>query len=187
MRDRHAFGVDYAQQRLPLSLPCSDIRQGEKNTGSRFSFSGKGVIDSQRITYGKRDGTRANLLCRVLMNEECHASHTNKAPVAAEPVTAETLLHNIPIVVPEFIRLPPPGSRCPWTGLSRSTINELILATEANGFKPPVQSHVLRKRGAKTGVRLVVFSSLLHFIRGLPAGTEAPELLREATERLATA
>lgn len=115
------------------------------------------------------------------MSHEYHAPRTNKAVLASEPLTAEILLHNIPVVVPEFIRLPPPGSRCPWTGLSRSTLNELILATQANGFKPPVLSHVLRKRGAKTGVRLVVFSSLLSFIRGLPAGTETPTAGKEGT------
>ncbi len=116
-----------------------------------------------------------------MIHNECHAPRTNKTVLASEPLTAETLLHNIPVVVPEFIRLPPPGSRCPWTGLSRSTLNELILATEANGFKPPVRSHVLRKHGAKTGVRLVVFSSLLSVLHGLPTGTEAPTKGKEGT------
>lgn len=110
------------------------------------------------------------------MNEKCHAPRTNDAVLTSEPLTALAPLHNTPVVVPEFIRLPPPGSRCPYTGLSRSTLNQLILATEANGFTPPVRSHVLRKKGAKTGVRLVVFSDLLNFIRGLPAGTEAPTM-----------
>jgi hypothetical protein len=61
---------------------------------------------------------------------------------------------------PEFLRLPPPGVRCPFTGLSRSALNELILPTEQNGFTPPVRSFCLRKRGAKTGIRLVDYASL---------------------------
>lgn len=104
------------------------------------------------------------------MNEKCRAPRTNDAVLTSEPLTAVAPLHNTPVVVPEFIRLPPPGSRCPWTGLSRSTLNELILPSEANGFKPLVRSHVLRKRGAKTGVRLLVFSSLLRCLRALPTG-----------------
>jgi hypothetical protein len=39
-------------------------------------------------------------------------------------------------------------------------LNELILPTELNGFKPPVRSFCLRKRGAKTGIRLVDYASL---------------------------
>ncbi len=61
---------------------------------------------------------------------------------------------------PEFIRLPPPGVRCPFTGLSRSALNELILPTTANNFAPPVRSYCLRKRGAKTGIRLLNYASL---------------------------
>jgi hypothetical protein len=64
----------------------------------------------------------------------------------------------------EFLRLPKPGSLCPICGLSRSFLNSLILPTEANGFKPPVKSFVLRKRGARTGVRLVSWESLRAYI-----------------------
>src|SRR4051812_49324395 len=66
---------------------------------------------------------------------------------------------------PEFIRLPKPGKQCQHTGLSRSAVNELILPTEANGHKPPVKSFVLRKRGAKTGIRLIEYDSLASYIR----------------------
>jgi len=65
---------------------------------------------------------------------------------------------------PEFLRLPKPGLLCPLTGLSRSAINELILATPRNGFKPPVRSFCIRQRGAKTGIRLVDYASLRRFI-----------------------
>jgi hypothetical protein len=63
-------------------------------------------------------------------------------------------------VTPEFTRLPKPGTLCPYTGLSRGAINELILPTKRNFHKPPVRSFCLRQRGAKTGVRLIDYASL---------------------------
>jgi hypothetical protein len=80
------------------------------------------------------------------------------APVAAaDDITTS--------VVPEFIRLPKAGSREPFTGLSRSKLNQLILPNPENGFKPPVRSVVLRKRGAIRGVRLIFLDSLVAYIR----------------------
>ena len=70
-------------------------------------------------------------------------------------------------VKPEWIRLPAPVSRCRYTGLSRSTINELATPCEANGYNPPVQSVVVRKRGAIRGIRLVHYDSLMAYLRGL--------------------
>ncbi|MFA6546190.1 MAG: hypothetical protein WCS99_17355 [Limisphaerales bacterium] len=70
-------------------------------------------------------------------------------------------------VTPEFIRLPKPGTLCRWTGLSRSKLNELILPSPVNGFKPPVRSLSLRNHGQVKAVRLIVFDSLLGYLRGL--------------------
>jgi len=67
-------------------------------------------------------------------------------------------------IKPEFIRLAKPGKLCPYTGLTRSAINELVLPTPRNNFKPPVKSFVLRQRGAKTGIRLICYDSLLEYI-----------------------
>lgn len=61
--------------------------------------------------------------------------------------------------LPEFLRLPRAGSRCPVTGLSRATINALIL-----GDNPSVKSICLRRRGSARGIRLVVTISLLEFL-----------------------
>lgn len=57
---------------------------------------------------------------------------------------------------PEFIRLPQPGKRCYWTGLTRSAMNELVL-----GENPKVASMVLTRGGADRGVRLVHLRALL--------------------------
>lgn len=68
-------------------------------------------------------------------------------------------------VTPEFIRLPKPGSTCPHCGLTRSYLNTLILPNEANNFRPPVKSVSLRQEGQTKGVRLIVFSSLMAYLR----------------------
>jgi hypothetical protein len=89
------------------------------------------------------------------------------APVIAIPA-------NTAAVQPEFIRLPKTGL-CPWTGLSRAKLNELILPTLANGNKPPVKSVCLRKPGASKGARLIHLQSLLAYLRAnMEGGVEAP-------------
>ena len=80
-------------------------------------------------------------------------------------------------IVPEFIRLPKPGFREPFTGLSRSKSNQLILPTKDNGYKPPVRSVVLRKRGAVRGVRLIFLDSLIAYIRE-QAISSSPRIVR---------
>lgn len=68
---------------------------------------------------------------------------------------------------PEWLRLPAPGARCRFTGLSRSTLNELTIAGPANDGVPPVKSVVLRKRGALRGIRLISYDSLMHYLAEL--------------------
>lgn len=60
---------------------------------------------------------------------------------------------------PEFIRLPKSGQRCPFTGMSRASLNELVL-----GIGAPVHSVVLRREGASRGIRLIHLESLLHYL-----------------------
>ena len=70
-------------------------------------------------------------------------------------------------VKPEWLRLPMPGGRCRFTGLSRSTLNELTIAGPANDGVPPVRSVVLRKRGALRGIRLISYDSLMGYLATL--------------------
>ena len=67
-------------------------------------------------------------------------------------------------VKPEWLRLPAPGERCRFTGLSRSTLNELTIPGPANDGNPPVKSVVLRKRGALRGIRLISYDSLMAYL-----------------------
>lgn len=71
----------------------------------------------------------------------------------------------------EWIRLPAPGERCPRTGLSRSSYNDLIFADP-----PKIQSIVVKKPGASRGVRLLLWSSVRKFLHGL---VEAHESAKE--------
>ena len=68
-------------------------------------------------------------------------------------------------ITPEFIRLPKVGSLCLYTGLTRSKLNELVLPSEKNDFRPPVKSVSLRQRGMKKACRLIVFDSLIGYLR----------------------
>ncbi len=70
-------------------------------------------------------------------------------------------------IKPEWLRLPAPGSRCRFTGLSRSTLNELTIPGPANDGNPPVKSVVLRKRGALRGIRLISYDSLMQYLNTL--------------------
>lgn len=67
---------------------------------------------------------------------------------------------------PEFLRLPKSGSRCPYTGLSRSKYNEICLPS-AKQPVPPVKSISMRQRGQVKGVRLIVFDSLMAYLHSL--------------------
>ena len=81
-------------------------------------------------------------------------------PAPAPLVSADSLK-------PEWLRLPAPGSRCRFTGLSRSTLNELTIPGPANDGHPPVKSVVLRKRGAMRGIRLISYDSLMGYLAEL--------------------
>lgn len=69
--------------------------------------------------------------------------------------------------LPEFVRLPKPGRRCYWTGLTRSAMNELVL-----GDGPKVESVVVARKGASRGIRLVHLGSLLGYLNGLMSQQE---------------
>jgi hypothetical protein len=68
---------------------------------------------------------------------------------------------------PEWVRLPKPGQRCPHTGLSRTTLNELVVSCPANNYLPPVKSAVIKKRGAMRGIRLISYDSLTAYLGNL--------------------
>lgn len=77
---------------------------------------------------------------------------------------------------PEFLPLPSVGSICAFSGCTRAFLNTLILPTIDNGFKPPVRSICIRKRGRLKGKRLIVADSLRKFLwQHIEDGTIARE------------
>lgn len=86
------------------------------------------------------------------------SGQTTADPVSIPPASGVILRE------PEFIRLPKAGTLCPYSGLTRSKLNELVLPCAANNFKPPVKSVCLRKKGATKGVRLIVYKSLMEYL-----------------------
>ena len=72
-----------------------------------------------------------------------------------------------------WIRLPRPSARCPVSGLSRSTLAELVRPCSRNDFNPPVESRQLKRRGTSRGVLLLSRASLLSYIADQPAPTRA--------------
>jgi hypothetical protein len=69
-----------------------------------------------------------------------------------------------------YLRLPRPGTRCPHSGLSRSTLREMCVPCKENGFRPPVTAKI-RKKGpyATRGIVLISLKSLMSHLDGLPA------------------
>ncbi len=59
----------------------------------------------------------------------------------------------------QFLRLPKPPKRCALTGLTRASLNTLIL-----GDNPKVRSVVVKQPGTKRGVRLIHRQSLVDWI-----------------------
>ena len=74
-------------------------------------------------------------------------------PVTTDPIAAATAPQRV-----EFFRLPPPGKRDPFFGFSRGWYYKAAAAGE-------IKMIALRQRGAIRGVRLVVYDSILAYIR----------------------
>jgi hypothetical protein len=70
---------------------------------------------------------------------------------------------------PEILRLPPPGGRCPVTGLARTTLVDLTVPNPRNGFLPPVPARAHRRRAALRPRWYISTAALLDYLRSLPA------------------
>jgi len=114
------------------------------------------------------------------MKTEVSKAEGSPAGSTTLPVTAADATPSR--ITPEFIRLSKPGTLCPHSGLGRSKMNMLILPCPENDYKPPVASKVLRQRGNVRGVRLIVYDSLMSYLRGLD-GPEVAVSEREEVGR----
>jgi hypothetical protein len=81
---------------------------------------------------------------------------------------------------PEWCRLPKPGTLCPWTGLSRSKLWEVLQSGK-------VRNICLRKEGAQRGARLIHLASLLSHLDSMANEAESVGADDEAAEAVASA
>jgi len=88
------------------------------------------------------------------------------APRNCRAQTAAVIGEESRAVWPVYVRLPAPGSKCFWTGYSRSALKEFILPCKANNFRPPVKSIAPKKhKDAGRAGRLIDFESLINYLR----------------------
>ena len=129
----------------------------------RFAFStqqkiARIIIDHYVVTTGHvvihSRVTSSLLTAAVTQHLESLAPLPTDDP---EPIPGEPL----------YIRLPKPGQQCPHCGLTRSKLNELILATPRNHFRPPVKSLNSCPPGKERGVRLIIWASLKAYLHSL--------------------
>ncbi len=111
-----------------------------------------------------------------------HIEHkTNKkdaAPLTATPVQIPTVTPTA-AVRPEWIRLPKPGTLCPWCGLGRSKIWQVLQTGK-------VRNICLRKEGGLRGARLISLTSLLAYFDSLPDEADKIGADDGATDSLAS-
>ena len=72
---------------------------------------------------------------------------------------------------PRFVRLPTPGSHCPFTGLSRTQIYLMCKFGK-------IKSHSLKRPGTCRGVRLIDYQSLVAAIEEFASDEEHESQLR---------
>ena len=76
----------------------------------------------------------------------------------AQPFFAPAVRSSAMVTEPEFIRLPRPKDRCRLTGLSRTTLAELV-------DRGAVKAAKLRKKGSQRSITLIHRESLLEYLR----------------------
>lgn len=70
-------------------------------------------------------------------------------------------------------RIPKPGEVDPFFGGTRTFWLERVLRTKRNGFKPEIESIVVKKTGADRGMRFVVFESAVAYFQKLRADQQS--------------
>ena len=84
------------------------------------------------------------------------------------PEGLSSLFEASDVGLPEFLRLPRPRARCPVTGLSRTTLEELI----REGFIPAKK---LRRPGRTRCITLIPRRQLIDYVLSLPESAGAPK------------
>ncbi len=101
------------------------------------------------------------------MTNETWVSHENYDKLLAH-LGKEKEKYIQPCAKPEWIRLPAPKSRCPWTQLSRSAMIEMIVEPAAAGALPVKVAKIIRE-GNTRGITLIHYDSLMGYLDDLAA------------------
>jgi len=91
------------------------------------------------------------------------------------PIGLASLFEASESTLPEFLRLPRPRTRCPVTGLSRTTLEELI----REGFIPAKK---LRRPGRTRCITLIPRRQLIDYVLSLPESAGTPKTQSSTTE-----
>ena len=139
-----------------------------KNGGSKSELELENGVQVKTSVVPERPDESPALGTFVSQGSRPYTHRTGARPALQAFTTSDIGFPDpdMPLTRPEFVRLPRAGQRCPITGLSRSAMNVFVLPTVENRFRAPVRSFVLRRLGARTGIRLVDYQSLIAYIRG---------------------
>ena len=88
-----------------------------------------------------------------------HASENRRAESSSPPSKPDDIGKSFTVDLSEFFRMPPPGKRCPRTGLSRGTYNDLLFSNP-----PKIKSVVIQQAGASRGIRLLHWPSVRNYL-----------------------
>jgi len=111
---------------------------------------------------------------------------TSKIAAARGVITnAPTVAGNLPqgwvpassISEAEFLALPRARERCRFSGLSRTTLCEMLARGDIQGI-------TVRRPGAVRGKRLIVKHSLAHFLHGLAKPPPPPQTPADAAGKM---
>ena len=139
-----------------------------------YSTASRLLAAKRKASGFLRNGFRSDFLAQdekkrlsglVLGEANCNlrvVQDTSRQPLESP---LEEQLTRILQQVPPFLRLPAPGTRCPYSNLSRTGLVELIAPVERNGFRPPVvATYLKRNERARRGIWLIPSENLFRHL-----------------------
>lgn len=152
--------VDALRKRKSAAVPKADANgDARKSFGTRW----RQMTATARNRIARAFVERINVGADAVELTYLFGHSASKDAIVAQQVNAPTsqTVVNVSRDLPVFVRLPKPGGRCAYTGLSRAKLYDLILPCRRNNGNPPVKSKSVRKTGSMRGVRLILLESLM--------------------------
>lgn len=126
------------------------------------------VVSPNGVTLPSVIQRELNDLRGDAMNAE---SFGERVDVASEiiDVLLRTLTGGLPVtvqVIPEWIRVPRNGERCPYFGLTKAYYHGLLRSGK-------VKSKMIRQPGKESGIRIINYASVRAYLEAIPDDQEA--------------